>query len=244
MLHRLKTLVNRAAAPLGIEVVRKGNANPHLRPYVGHRAIVRGAEKAGMSVADYVEIAGNERGVTQGVMGQLDAAGVFTPPPACVLEVGTGTGKFASRVFDVCKPERYESYEPDARWAGWLEREIGVISMPTDGHSLRHTPDRSVDLVMAHGVFLYLPFLTSCRYFAEMARVLRPGGRVAFDILSESCFGEAELEAWIGSNELWPTILPREFVIELFRRNGLEFRGGFFSRPELWKTEYLLFGRS
>ena len=86
-----------------------------------------------------------------------------------------------------CRLNRYESYEPDREWSDWLEREYDIISQPTDEYSLRHTSAGSVDVVHAHGVFVYLPFLTTYRYFREIARVIAPGAYVVFDIIIEDC---------------------------------------------------------
>jgi len=78
-------------------------------------------------------------------------------------------------------PERYEIYETARDWRAWLAKQYPVVVHQADGHALSQTEDNSVDLVQAHGVFIYLPFLNSVEYFREIARVPRPGGLAAFD---------------------------------------------------------------
>src|SRR5262249_13794918 len=125
-----------------------------------------------------------------GIFAQIEKFGVFDRPVRRVVEIGTGVGMHVPTVLRRCRPESYESYEPDAGWAEWLAREYGVISHESDAVSLRQTPDAAADLVHAHGVFVALRFLATARYFREMGRVLRPGGHAVFDILSEECMDE------------------------------------------------------
>ncbi len=51
-----------------------------------------------------------------------------------------------------------------------------------------------MDLVQAHKVFVCTTFLTSYRYFIEMARVARVGARVVFDAVTESCMDKQTLD--------------------------------------------------
>ncbi|MEH0529807.1 hypothetical protein QBA75_22905 [Streptomyces stelliscabiei] len=50
--------------------------------------------------------------------------------------------------------------------------------------------------MQAHKVFNTVTFLCASRYFLEMARVTRPGGRIVFDAMTETCLEPAAVRAW------------------------------------------------
>ena len=95
----------------------------------------------------------------------------------------------------------------------------------------------------AHGVFVYLPFLTTYRYFREMARVASEQGKIVFDILSEDCLSEAIVNEWLRSGQHYPCMLAREYVIQLFASWGLYLHGEFSGRLGAGTSHYLLFER-
>jgi SAM-dependent methyltransferase len=173
--------------------------------------------------------------------------GAFDRSVRRVVEIGTGAGMFVPALQRRCRPESYESYEPDPDWAAWLAREYHLLSHECDGVSLRQTPDASVDLVVAHGVFVVLPFLTTAQYFRESARVLRPGGHAVFDVTSEQSLGSAAaVDAWLASEWRFPVLLTTAFVREFLRGLGFAFAGDFvaaaFEGGRL-HTHYLVFRR-
>ncbi|MGC5041162.1 methyltransferase domain-containing protein [Streptomyces sp. DT190] len=135
-------------------------------------------------------------GATQSTIDELRALGVFAAEPDTVLEIGPGSGRYLEKTLKECSPGRYEIYETAAPWADYLVDTFGVVAQPTAGCSLAPTPDGSIDLVQAHKVFNTLTFLGAARYFFEMARVTRPGGRIVFDVMTETCLDPATMRAW------------------------------------------------
>jgi hypothetical protein len=120
-----------------------------------------------------------------------------------------------------------------------------LLSRPADGISLRHTQDACVDFLHAHNVFVSLAFLTTCQYFREILRVVKPGGYVAFDILSEACLDDQTVSAWLATEMRWPCFLSTDYVCRFFMRHGFEFLGDFlmgsFDVEEKCFSQYLVF---
>ncbi len=205
----------------------------------------RAAAAAGLSLPDYFDRLWGSRRQAQRVFEHLAEFGVFEPPPAHILEVGTGTGVFAEGFLQIHRPTTYESYEPAEDWADWLAEQYGLLSRPADGISLRHTEDACVDFLHAHNVFVSLSFLTTCQYFREIVRVVRPGGCVAFDILSEVCLEDQTVSAWLATDMRWPCFLSTDYVRGFFTRHGFEFLGEFlmgsFDVEEKCFSQYLVF---
>ena len=104
-----------------------------------------------------------------------------------MCEIGAGSGRFAEEVIAALHPDRYEVYETARDWLPWLSRLPGAVIQKCDGRTLSQTPDGSIDLVHAHKVFVYIEFCITAGYLEEMARVVRPGSVVAFDIVTEEC---------------------------------------------------------
>lgn len=205
----------------------------------------KAAAAAGISLPDYFDRLWGSRRQAQRVFEHLAEFGVFEPPPLHVLEIGTGTGVFAEGFLRLQQPTTYESYEPADDWAAWLAEQHGLQSRPADGISLRHTADACVDFLHAHNVFVSLGFLTTCQYFQEIIRVVKPGGCVAFDILSEACLDDPTVAAWLATEMRWPCFLSTEYVRGFFTRHGFDFLGEFlmgsFDVEEKCFSQYLVF---
>jgi len=138
-----------------------------------------------------------------------------------ICEIGPGSGRFISALLDVCQPQQYEIYEPDRAWANWLKAEYGVIIREgQDWETLSQTESASMDLVHAHSTFVYLSVLTACSYFYDIARVTKPGGFVAFDIISEESLDTATIAEWLATPARFPVLLPRAYVVNLFANKG------------------------
>jgi hypothetical protein len=242
--NKIGTLINFLLRPAGLKLVSRrafSGRNPHVLGYVSATQTVKAAQGRGLSVCDYLESLWNEPGTTQAVVEHMRQIGVFDAQIATVCEIGTGSGKFLEKTIACCRPKLYESYEPDREWSDWLQREYGIISQPTDGYSLRHTSAGSIDLVHAHGVFVYLPFLTTYRYFREIARVVARRAYVVFDIITEDCMDDTTVFNWLDTEDNFPVILPRQYVIDVFNAWGFLLRGEFSSRLGAGKSRYMVF---
>lgn len=225
-------------------------ARGEITGYVSAEDYMRAAAEQNLTLQQYLDKAWGTPEATltdfsEIVFAQVAKFGVFDRPLRRVVEIGTGVGMHVRTVMRRCRPESYESYEPEKGWADWLAQEYGVVSHDSDGVSLRQTPTGSVDLVHAHGVFVALIFLTSVQYFREMARVLRPGGYAVFDILSEECMTAEAIDTWLASEWRWPVVHDKDFVKGLCARCGFEFVGDFqtaaFDEEGVCQTNYLIF---
>lgn len=107
------------------------------------------------------------------------AVNLLLPDGLCVLDVGTGTGVLARELARlgcrVVAVDRSKAMLEAARAKLAAENVDGVELREGDAAALP-LPDASVDASFAHMVLQYLP--SPAEALAEMARVVRPGGRV------------------------------------------------------------------
>lgn len=242
----VKAAVKRVLARTGFDVVRSVNNRGGVDDYIPFEPTMRAARAAGLSVADYIdEVMNGAPGATQSTIDELRALGVFAANPTTVLEIGPGSGRYLEKTLQVCSPRRYEIYETAAPWASYLEDKFGVIAQPAAGSSLAPTADGSVDLVQAHKVFNTVTFLCSARYFFEMARVTRPGGRIVFDVITETCLAPATMRAWVTQggegHDSYPAAIPRQTCVDLFRTLGCNLEASFLAPMGAGSTEVLVF---
>ena len=174
----------------------------------------------------------------------MASCGLFEARDPSVLEIGAGTGRFLEKVLEMCGPASYESYETARDWADWLKSRYPIISQEADGESLRQTTSQSIDLLHAHGVFVYLPFLVSYRYWKEIWRVVRGGGSAVFDIISEDCLDELTVEKWLRSKHKYPCFLSKDYVVSLFEKHGFSLLQTFTNRCGEGLSEYLVLVRN
>ncbi len=244
----LKRAVNWAVAPLGVEIrVRQRHDWSDVASFIPLQPTLDGARAAGLSVGDYIdEVMNGIPGATAATLEQMAALGVFAHPPATVLEIGPGSGRYLEKTLQRCAPARYEIYETAAPWAEYVVREYGVVHQPTDGKSLAPTITASVDLLQAHKVFSGIDFLPTARYWLEMARVTRAGGFVVFDIVTENCMDPATLRRWTASGfetGSYPALVPRSVAVDFFAGEGFAFVGAFIVPMGPGTTETLVFRR-
>lgn len=237
---KVKTAIKSLLAQAGLTITR---INHTSKGYIPAKATVSAAEKAGLSVCDYVERMWSNQGDTEKLVHRLATYGLFrdTTENPTVVEIGTGTGRYLEKVLARCHPARYESYEIAKDWSAWLRsRYPKVVSHEADGVSLKQTPDHSVDLLHAHGVFVYLPFLVSYGYWQEIWRVMKPGSTVVFDMCSEGCFDESAVERWLKSEHRYPCFLSKQYVVSLFEKHGFSLIASFMNRYGEGRSEYLV----
>jgi ubiquinone/menaquinone biosynthesis C-methylase UbiE len=98
------------------------------------------------------------------------------------LEIGAGTGYFGLNLARAGVIADYAATDISPGMLAVLEKTAGYLSVGVEtaccDASRLPFPDDSFDLVFGHAVLHHLPDLDAC--FAEMARVLRPGGSIAF----------------------------------------------------------------
>jgi SAM-dependent methyltransferase len=222
-------------------------ANHRPKPatsYITAEETVRNATAENLSVCDYVEKIWDQQGQTDRIINHI-ASIIQLPKQSAVLEIGTGTGRYLEKTLEKIQPAFYESYEIAEDWNHYLRFKYKNVKVyQADGSSLAYTANDSIDLVTAHGVFVYLPFLASVAYFHEINRVLRADGYCIFDCFTEACFVDPYLNNWLQSKHQYPAILPAGLIKQLFSDFGFDFIEGFNNKYGQGITQYLVFQKT
>jgi SAM-dependent methyltransferase len=212
--------------------------------FIPWRETIIEAKKAGLSVADYIDVRYNTKGATDKAVQQLAALGLFEGTIDRVCEIGPGSGRYLEKILNICKPSYYEIYETAPDWRRWLAHNYEITAHVPNGLTLANTPSASIDFVHANKVFAGLPVLGILRYFMEMFRIVRSPGIIVFDLFTEDSFEGEKMQAWLDSGINYPrSMIARQFVIDYFVRNGCTFRGGFPVPMRPGTTEVFAFSK-
>jgi hypothetical protein len=225
---------------VGLRLVREDEL-PSIRPFIPFKKTLAAARAAGLSVGDYIDARWAEPGATQQTIDGMKKLGVFDRAIRRVCEIGPGSGRYLEKTIAACHPSYYEIYETAPDWEHWLVRKYKVTAQHADGFSLSGTADMSIDLVQAHKVLVDLDFVTSCHYMAEMARVVRDGCKIVFDVLTENCMDEQTLQQYWALRKQMYTVLPRQYTLDLLARRGVQLDGSFFVAMPTGQTECMVF---
>jgi phospholipid N-methyltransferase len=242
----MKKVINSILGLLNLRLIKANhikNISSDLG-YISAKETVKSAQNRGLSICDYVEKMWNQVGETQKVIDNMEKFGAFQNANQTVCEIGAGTGRYMEKVITICAPKRYESYETASDWAEWLEKEYEIISLESDGFSLKSTVENSIDLIHSHGVFVYLPFFDSLRYFKEIDRVASKNAIIVFDCITEDCLDEVSLNKWLKSDYNFPRILPEKYIFDFFPNNQYKLIGNFFTPYGQGKSKYFVFKRT
>lgn len=231
---------NRLLRPLNVQLISGFSTDPAVKKFLPARKTVAAARSAGLSVSAYIDKIHVQPGATAAVVKEMLAIAGLYGKCETVCEIGAGSGRFAEEVITALHPDRYEIYETARDWVPYLRKLPNAVLQDSDGHSLASTPDASMDLVHAQKVFVYLPFYASAGYIAEMARVVRPGGTVAFDVVTEDCLDETIIRTWVRSGSIFQP-LPREWLLSFLAERCLTLAGSFFTPLPPGKAEVLVF---
>ncbi|MEU4293089.1 class I SAM-dependent methyltransferase [Kribbella sp. NPDC026596] len=222
-------------------MIRAYTTDPAIQPFLPAKETIAAAKRAGLTVGDYLDRYSAEPQVTAAAVQALLQIGALSNGVERVCEIGPGSGRYAEKIIEALRPSAYEIYETASDWLPYLRRLPHLVECPADGHTLSATPTESVDLVQAHKLFVYIPFVTTVGYLEEMARVVRPGGVVAFDIVTENCLDEQTTKTWVAENAAIYMLTPRAWTIELLERRGLDLLGSHFEPLSGALTELLVF---
>ncbi len=224
----------------------KGPRRRSHHEFVAFEETLAAARQAGLPLGEYLE----RRHSTElplpmdRTMDGMAALGVFDPPPQRICEIGPGSGRYLERTLRRCRPALYEVYETAADWRGYLAEEYPITPRACNGVTLAETESGSVDLVQAHKVFTGTPTLVTISYFAEMARVVKPGGWVVFDIATETCFREEEVNSWVAAepwNWEWAIhMTSRQYAVDFFAAREVHVVGSFHVPLYPGRTECLV----
>jgi SAM-dependent methyltransferase len=239
---KLAKPVNDMLRPLNVQLVAGRSADPAVRDFLSARKTIAAAQQAGVPVGTYIDQTFAKPGVTPDTVRAMLKFADLHEQCETVCEIGPGSGRYAEEVIAALHPGTYEIYETARDWLPHLSRLPNVRIRDCDGRSLSQTPDASMDLVHAQKVFVYLEFFATAGYLEEMARVVRPGGAVAFDIVTEACLDDETVRAWARDGSIYRPV-PRGWAIEFLRQRGLTLRGSHIAPLPDGSTELLVFRR-
>lgn len=238
---KLAKPLNDALRPLHVQLVPRSSPDPAIKDFISARKTIAAAQKAGLTVGAYIDMVFAKPGATaETVQAMLKLADLDKCETVC--EIGPGSGRFAEEIIATVHPSAYEVYETARDWLPHLRRLPNVVMRKCDGHTLSGTPDRSVDLVHTQKLFVYLEFYVAVGYLEEMARVVRPGGAVAFDMVTEACLDDEMVRTWAREGTIFHPF-PRAWTVEFMQRHGLTLCGSHFSPLPPRTAELLVFRR-
>ena len=215
----VRSVVRRVLARRGYVLQRAGEG------YLDAKQTLREAHRAGLSLHSYIYRNDNahKAGRTDRIVAKI--AGLIGDRQISVAEIGTGTGMYLERLCRRLDCAAYHVFETDVGWRrhAWqtLSQVGTVIVHDCDGSTLRELPDNSIDLVHAHGVFVYLSTLVVLSYLREAARVLKPQGYLVFDCFLDTKFGTPAADAWLASEYKFPNVMSSVFLSEHLSICGL-----------------------
>ena len=235
--------VNSGLRPLNVQVIRGSSTDPAMKTFISARKTLAAAKSSGLSVGDYIDKTFAEPGVTAStVKAMLHLGGLYGQVDR-ICEIGPGSGRYMEKVIECLHPKTYEVYETADDWVRYLRTFPAALVRPCDGRTLSSTATASVDLVHKQKVFVYLDFWTTDRYLDEMARVVRPGGTVAFDLVTEDCLDEATLAYWMEHGSMY-RLIPRGWAIDFLSSRGLSYVGRYFPVLPPGTSELMVFRRA
>jgi hypothetical protein len=239
---KLAKPLNDVLRPLHVQLVPGSSPDPAIQDFIPARKTIAAARKAGLPLGAYIDRTFAEPGTTPNTVKAMLELADLHGKCETVCEIGPGSGRYAEEVIAALCPDTYEIYETAKDWLSYLRKLPNTVIRDCDGHTLSQTSSASVDLVHAQKVFVYLQFYATAGYLDEMARVVRPGGTVAFDILTEACLDDELVEAWTKHGTFYRPV-SRVWAVEFLQRRGLTLRGSYFAPLPPGTTELLVFHR-
>jgi SAM-dependent methyltransferase len=217
----IKRLVKRLMCSAGF-TIRRINSADTVKDYIDPKSTIAAARARNMTAAEYCchVLAW---GTIDAWLVEMNHMKLFDRYRGSnVLEIGAGVGCFTHTVHPLLAAKSYENYEPSKGWSDYMAKTYGITSRPCDGRSLSSNAAQSVDLVFAHGVFVYIPFTVTAHYWAEAARVLRPGGTLIFDAMTEECMTPDNVAKWHAAEAHYPALIPHQTILDFFAARGLK----------------------
>jgi ubiquinone/menaquinone biosynthesis C-methylase UbiE len=240
---KLAKPLNDALRPLHVQLVSGTSPDPAVQDFISARKTIAAAQGAGLPLGTYIDQTYAQPGTTPNTVKAMLELASLGDTCERVCEIGPGSGRYAEEVIANLHPGAYEIYETAKDWLPYLRKLPNAVIRDCDGHTLAQTRSASVDLVHAQKVFVYLEFYATAGYLDEMARVVRPGGAVAFDVVTEASLDDKTIEAWTKHGTIYHPV-SRVWVVEFLQRRGLTLSGSYFAplTPPA-TTELLVFRR-
>lgn len=214
--------------------------------YIGAFETVQNAKNLNLSVTDYLEKIWNQQGDSKRLIFNLKKLGFFEEN-ATLLEIGAGSGRYVEHIVKNFQPKVIYSYEIALDWCVYLNDEYKnvLISRNTNGFDLSFENDSTIDNLLAHGVFVYLPLLHTYKYFSEIVRVVNKNGLIAFDIYCDEDWNLDTIQTWSeNGNHLYPVIINKQTVIDFFIKNNFRLINNFNKKHGQTFSTYLIFKKN
>jgi SAM-dependent methyltransferase len=168
--------VNKLLAPTDVQLIRKREASWDD----AFREWIRESKARGLDPNDL----GDERWGSDLLEDGLRTYYLpFVGQDSVVFELGPGTGRLTRHLIGRVGRVVLADYSPLVRrWlAGYLEGKGSFEIHAAIGASAPSVPSATADCAFAHGVFEHLDFDEMFWFLADMDRILKPGGIVAFN---------------------------------------------------------------
>ncbi len=186
--RQILDVLNVALVPLGAEITKRpSDLKPWDQDFIDWVAKARAAGKDPNDFGD--ESWGNENLV-------VALQEIYLPnikPSDTVLEVGPGTGRLTRHLIGKCKEFIFVDYSKvvidfiTEYMAGKAKFKTVLI----DGPAMPEVPSNSVDVALANGVFVHVDPDDLCWFICDLARVLKPGGKLIFS------YNNITSDAWL-----------------------------------------------
>jgi phospholipid N-methyltransferase len=188
--------------------------------YYSAKDVVSRAKSKNLSVCQFLESVENtgegQKGRRDAIIDSIRSVIPVDFRNGKILEIGTGTGIFMEKFLDLYSPSRYESYETDVGWAAYLQSEyskkVTLINRKPNGFNLEDTDSEEMDLVVAHGVFVYLQLIQSIGYLYEMVRTCKSGGLIIFDCYLSESLSTPLISKFREKNKYFPVFMPQKLI--------------------------------
>jgi SAM-dependent methyltransferase len=227
--------------PLNVQLVSGYSTDWAIKSFLPAKKTIAAARASGLSIGAYIDQAFVEPGATPKLVAEMLRLAEL-PSGVRVCEIGAGSGRYSEEVINALHPASYEIYETALDWLPHLRSLPNAIVRDADGRTLSQTDDVSVDFVHAQKTFVYLDPCVVISYLEEMVRVVRPGGIVAFDVVTENCLDDETAHAWVRHNSIY-RLCPRTWVTGYLQRQGLTLLGSSFTPLPPGRSELLVFRR-
>ena len=215
--------------------------------YFNAKTIIKQAKEAGKPIPEFLETTnqggvGKRRDEIIKKLIQLDAM------PTCqrIIEIGAGTGMYLEKFIETCKPTNYEVYETDVGWSKYLsdtyDKQTNLMVHNASGNTLQFSLDNSADMVVAHGVYVYIPVINTLEYLKESIRVCKQGGLIIFDCFTDRFFTLSQAILFREKNPYFdfPVITPHKMIEEFCETFHLKILDTFNSKYHSVEATYYI----
>ncbi len=218
----IKRISNKILRKFGYSPI-KGGLN-----YINAKNTIEQAKKRKLTICEYLESTKDDKrkiGRRDRIINMMESLDIFSNAKN-ICEIGTGTGMYLEKIIKKTLVQTYEVYETAIDWKEYLNFEYKtkikhLILHDADGITLRQTRSATIDLVHAHAVFVYIPFIDIYNYLKECVRICKKEGYIVFDAISDDKLNVEAVQKWSNINCRFAVITPHKFILDFIKKNNL-----------------------